>query len=133
MARLLIALLLLSGSGAGSALDARAAAQASVADRKPVAAPPEKKPAGEEKPAAESASCTLLTTEGPRGGRLEVEGRGFGKAPLVRIAGKITRMIERTETRIAVQIPRDSDGGAVSVKIAERELACGTLTIIGKN
>jgi hypothetical protein len=42
-------------------------------------------------------------------------------------------MIERTETRIAVQIPRDSDGGPVTVKVGELEIACGTLTIIGKN
>jgi hypothetical protein len=131
MTRLLTALLLMCWS-AGHALDTRA--QELVGGGEPVAAPPEKKPAdADKKPAASSANCTLLTTEGPRGGRLEVEGQGFGKAPLVRIAGKVTRMIERTETRIAVQIPRDSNGGPVTVKVAELEIACGTLNIIGKN
>ena len=132
MARLLTALLLLSGWSAGHAPGARA--EDLDGSRKVVTAPPEKKPEAPPpaKPAA-NATCTLLTPEGPRGGRLEVEGQGFGKAPLVRIAGRITRTIERTETRIAVQIPRDSDGGAVTVKVAELEISCGTLTIIGKN
>jgi hypothetical protein len=99
-----------------------------------IAAPAQKPPAGEEhKPAAPALTCRLLTEEGPRGGRLEVEGQGFGKAPLVRIAGRITRMIERTETKIAVQIPIDSNGGPVSVKAGKLEAECGTLTIIGKN
>ena len=136
MAKLWMALLLGCGLGAGHARvnDGHIAAppEKQVADE--IAAPPAKKaPAAPKKPAAPSATCTLLTPEGPRGGRLEVEGQGFGKAPLVQIAGKVTRMIERTETRIAVQIPADSDGGAVSVKIGPLEVACGTLTIIGKN
>jgi len=130
MARLLTALLLMSWS-AGHAFETHA--QELVSRGKSIAAPPEQKPDAEKKPAAPGAKCTLLTTEGPRGGRLEVEGQGFGKAPLVRIAGKVTRMIERTETRIAVQIPRDSNGGPVTVKVAELEIACGTLDIIGKN
>jgi hypothetical protein len=136
MARLLTALLLVSGWSASHVVGAASGARAQglASDGKSIAAPPEKKPAeAEKKPAAPSAACTLLTTEGPRGGRLEVEGHGFGKAPLVRIAGRVTRMIERTETRIAVQIPRDSDGGPVTVKVAELEIACGTLDIIGKN
>ena len=100
----------------------------------PIAAPPEKPaPDAGKKPAGPALTCTLLTPEGPRGGRLEVEGDGFGKAPLVRIAGKMTRMIERTETRISVQIPRDSNGGPVSVKAGKLEAECGTLNIIGKN
>jgi hypothetical protein len=84
-------------------------------------------------PAAPALSCKLLTTEAPRGGRLEVEGAGFGKAPLVRIAGRVTRMIERTESKIAVQIHADSDGGAVTVHAGKVQAECGTLTIIGKN
>jgi hypothetical protein len=84
-------------------------------------------------PSAPALRCTLLTTEAPRGGRLEVEGQAFGQAPLVRIAGKVTRMIERTETRIAVQIPADSDGGMVTVTSNKHQANCGTLTIIGKD
>lgn len=94
-------------------------------------APPKIKPApAHEAPAL---TCKVLTTEAPRGGRLEVEGHGFGRAPLVRIGGKITRMIERTETRIAVQIPADSNGGPVTVIAGKQEATCGTLTIIGKD
>jgi len=138
MAKLLMALLLGCGVSAGHARPNAEHAQPIEGPAQPIAgplaAPTEKKaPDAEKKPAPPSATCTLLTQEGPRGGRLEVEGQGFGKAPLVRIAGRVTRMIERTETRIAVQIPRDSDGGPVSVKVGELELPCGTLTIIGKN
>jgi hypothetical protein len=101
--------------------------------RTSISAPTEKPPAPKPVPKAPAMSCTLLTTEAPRGGRLEVEGTGFGKAPLVRIAGRVTRMIERNETKIAVQIHIDSNGGAVTVKSGSLEAQCGTLTIIGKN
>jgi hypothetical protein len=112
------------------------AGEGGAPDRSVVSAPPEKpappKP-GPAKPAAPALTCTLLTIEAPRGGLLEVEGAGFGKAPLVRIAGRVTRMIERTETKISVQIHPDSNGGAVTVHAGKLEAACGTLTIIGKN
>jgi hypothetical protein len=100
-----------------------------------VAAPPKKPPAADKPapPKQPAMSCVLRTPEGPRGGRLEVEGRGFGQAPLVRIAGKVTRMLERTETKISVQIPADSDGGPVTVSSGKTEIPCGTLTIIGKD
>jgi len=94
------------------------------------AAPPEKPAAP--KPKA-GPTCTLRTTEAPRGGRLEVEGTGFGKSPLVRIADRVTRIIERTETTIAVQIHADSDGGEVTVQVGGQRVPCGTLTIVGKN
>jgi hypothetical protein len=127
--------LLLSMLGAGHACGAHAGAQGLGGDGKEDVAPTPKKPAepGAKPPAKPAPNCALLTPEGPRGGRLEVEGQGFGKAPLVRIASRVTRMIERTETKIAVQIPRDSDGGPVTVKVGELEITCGTLTIIGKN
>lgn len=137
MAKLLGAWLLLASLCAVHGLGDSAIAQGLGGSGKSIAAPPEKQPGGGEgekkKEPPPGPSCTLLTREGPRGGRLEVEGQGFGKAPLVRIGGKVTRMIERTETRIAVQIPRDSDGGPVTVKIAALEIECGALTIIGKN
>lgn len=95
------------------------------------AAPPE---TPEKKPAPKPAlTCKLLTLEAPRGGRLEVEGEGFGKAPLVHIAGRVTRIIERAGNRIAVQIHADSNGGAVTVKANKQEATCGELVIIGKN
>jgi hypothetical protein len=138
MTKVLPYLLVLSALAAGAACGAHAAAQAPSGDGKDKEelAPPPKTPGkapAKAPPAKADPSCELLTPEGPRGGRLEVEGRGFGKAPLVRIASRVTRMIERTETKIAVQIPRDSDGGPVTVKVGELEIACGTLTIIGKN
>jgi hypothetical protein len=95
-------------------------------------AAPTEKPA--EAPKAKAGpTCTLRTTEAPRGGRLEVEGTGFGKSPLVRIADRVTRIIERTETTIAVQIHADSNGGEVTVQVGGQRIACGTLTIVGKN
>lgn len=101
-----------------------------------IGAPAEKAPpkTAPKAPAGPKLTCTLLTVEAPRGGRLEVEGTGLGKAPLVRIAGRVTRIIERIgETKIAVQIPADSDGGAVTVHSGKLQAECGTLTIVGKN
>lgn len=77
-------------------------------------------------------SCELITKEAPRGGRLEVKGE-LGKTPLIKIAGRFTRIIERRGNTIAVQIHRDSNGGAVTLKSGKQEADCGTLTIIGKN
>jgi hypothetical protein len=96
-------------------------------------APPAEKAPSKEAPKKPELSCKLLTTEAPRGGRLEVEGQAFGKTPVVRIAGRVTRTIERSATSIAVQIHRDSDGGKVTVKAGGVEVECGTLTIIGKD
>ena len=123
LSALIVALLAPSGVLAGDGKDAPL----------PVEKPPAAAPAKPKAPAGPAVTCKLLTTEAPRGGRLEVEGAGFGKAPLVRIAGRVTRMIERTETKIAVQIHADSDGGAVTVHAGKLQAECGTLTIIGKN
>ncbi|HKU41771.1 MAG TPA: hypothetical protein VJR89_26620, partial [Polyangiales bacterium] len=78
-------------------------------------------------------SCKLEEPEQPRGGRLDVTGSGFGATPLVRVAGKPVRMIERREDRLSVQIPADSDGGPVAVQAGGQTKSCGTLVIIGKN
>lgn len=121
---LVVPQLAFAGEGAGQGADA---------GKGLISAPAEKKALPKPKPSAPAITCTLLTTEAPRGGRLEVEGAGFGQAPLVRIAGRVTRMIERTESKIAVQIPPDSDGGAVTVHAGKLQASCGTLTIIGKN
>jgi hypothetical protein len=82
-------------------------------------------------PAAEAVTCTLLTKEAPRGGRLEVEGAKLGKSPVVKIGGTVTRIIERPGDKIAVQIPKKSDGGPVIVLVDGKGVECGTLTIIG--
>jgi hypothetical protein len=131
MAKLIIALfLLVSGLPDGDGPTASAVARTKTG----IAAPPEKKPEQEPRtPSASTPTCRLLTPDVPRGGRLEVEGEHFGKAPLVRIAGRVTRMIERFENRIAVQVHADSDGGSVTLKAGSHEVECGTLSIIGKN
>jgi hypothetical protein len=95
--------------------------------------PPGTGPSGPRPTPAPALRCTLRTPEAPRGGRLEVEGDAFGKTPVLRIGGRIARILERSELRIAVQIPRDSDGGAVTVTARGAEAECGTLTIIGRN
>ena len=77
-------------------------------------------------------SCELLTKEAPRGGRLEVRGTAFGKSPLVRVGGKVARLIERRDDIIAVLIPRDSDGGNVTLHAGGEQATCGKLLIIGK-
>lgn len=100
----------------------------------PAPKPPEGAGKSGEKPAAPAAAavtCTLLTKEAPRGGRLEVEGEKLGKSPVVKIGGTVTRIIERPGDKIAVQIPKKSDGGAVVVLVDGKAVECGTLTIIG--
>ena len=89
------------------------------------------KPPPEEDDQESAVTCTLLTKEAPRGGRLEVQGAKLGKSPVVKIGGAITRIIERPGDTIAVQIPRKSNGGEVVVRVEGTDVPCGTLTIIG--
>jgi hypothetical protein len=77
--------------------------------------------------------CTLEDREQPRGGRLDVLGSEFGQAPVVRIAGRPARMIERRADRISVQVPADSDGGEITLLHDGKSDGCGKLIIIGKN
>ncbi len=78
-------------------------------------------------------TCTLVTTEAPRGGQLDVHGDNFGATPVLRIGGKVTRILRRNTTDIRVQIPTDSNGGSVTVQSNGTTVECGTLTIIGTN
>jgi hypothetical protein len=97
--------------------------------------PPGKAPAPDD-PDAEDPNalrCKLKTKRAPRGGRIEVEGDNLGKTPLVKIGGRVARIIERRGREIAVQVHRDSDGGPVTVKSGKQQAQCGSLTIIGKN
>jgi hypothetical protein len=100
-----------------------------------VSAQPSPRP--KDKPSAPIAvaepSCKLENTESPRGGRLDVTGSGFGQAPVVRIAGKVARLLERQPEHLSVQVARDSDGGEVTVQAGGKTVSCGTLTIIGKD
>ena len=103
-------------------------------EKKPVppkapAEKPEKKPA----PGKGGPSCSLPSEEGPRGGRLVIEGEGFGRTPVVRIGDRVTRILLREKTTLSVQIPRDSDGGPVTVEADGIRSACGWLTIVGKD
>lgn len=83
--------------------------------------------------AKHATTCTVVTEEAPRGGRLDVSGSGFGQTPIVRIADKVTRILMRTADTISVQIARDSDGGPVTVEASGVRTPCGWLTIIGKD
>lgn len=83
--------------------------------------------------ASSEPSCSLYTTKGPRGGRLELRGEHLGRTPLVLIGGRVAPILQRRKTLIAAQIHRDSDGGRVSIKAAGVQVECGTLTIVGKN
>jgi hypothetical protein len=94
--------------------------------------PPEP-PAPPTPPAPIAAPCKLLTPEAPRGGRLEVEGDGFGKTPVVRIGGRVARTLERAPQRLAVQIATDSNGGPVTVTADGKTMQCGVLLIIGRD
>jgi hypothetical protein len=129
MPQLLIAITVLLAVTNGTAPALRGGAGSNIA------APPAQKPAPKPpKATAQALICALRTPEAPRGGRLELEGQNFGGSPVVRIDGKvITRIIERTATKIAVQIPADSDGGPVTLSSGTQEANCGTLEIIGKN
>jgi hypothetical protein len=121
--------MLLVGLSAG---EERSVAHVAAGSLAAMAEPPAK-PKAKAAPKGPVIRCTLLTVEAPRGGRLEVQGQGFGRAPLVHIDGKVTRMIDRTESKIAVQIPANSNGGAVTVTNGKLRAECGTLVIIGRD
>lgn len=91
------------------------------------------KPAPAQTGAKAAPTCAIEEPEQPRGGRLDLIGSGFGQSPVVRIAGKPARMIERREDRLVVQVPVDSNGGAVTVQAQGQSQTCGSLVIIGKN
>ncbi|MGD8860363.1 MAG: hypothetical protein PVI30_10145 [Myxococcales bacterium] len=97
--------------------------------------PPGKVPAPDEPGAKDPKAlrCELKTKRAPRGGRIEVVGDNLGKTPLVKIGGRVARIIERRGREIAVQVHRDSNGGPVTVKSGKKEARCGSLTIIGKD
>jgi len=76
-------------------------------------------------------SCSLIASEAPRGGQLDLHGEGFGATLVVRIGGKVARILRRNATDIRVQIPRDSAGGSVTVHAGATTGECGSLTIIG--
>jgi len=108
-----------------AAPESKPGASAGDDTKPPSAAAP---PAAQAKPV-----CTLADAEQPRGGRLEILAERFGSSPVVRIAGKPARMLERRPERISIQIPADSDGGEITLAQDGRVSSCGTLVIIGKN
>jgi hypothetical protein len=93
--------------------------------------PAPKPPAPQAKPMGPS--CSMADADAPRGGRLDITGERLGQAPVVRIAGKPARILERREDRISVQVAADSNGGVVTVQADGKTATCGTLNIIGKN
>ncbi|MET0390973.1 MAG: hypothetical protein ABW321_33690 [Polyangiales bacterium] len=127
------------GATAPQAQAAKPAARTETSTSPATSAPPVKAihlPGQPQQPSAAAAvnvPCSLAEAEQPRGGRLEIVGQGFGTSPVVRIAGKPVRMIERRAERISIQIPTDSDGGAITLLNDGRASHCGELVIIGKN
>jgi len=119
------------GMGMRNGLGDRSTRAVAVPPKQPDKGAPPAPPAPPPAPAAPP--CKLLTPEAPRGGRLEVEGGEFGKTPVVRIGGRVARMLERTPQRIAVQIAADSNGGPVTVTADGRDMQCGVLIIIGRD
>ncbi|HEX4353880.1 MAG TPA: hypothetical protein VHZ95_13220 [Polyangiales bacterium] len=119
-------------SAAGTAKQAPVATQApAITDKK--SPPPSAAGTAKQAPVPVGPTCSIEEPEQPRGGRLEVRGKDFGEAPVVRIAERPARMIERRSDRISVQVPPDSNGGAVTLQSAGHSTPCGNLTIIGKN
>jgi hypothetical protein len=119
-------------SAAGTAKQAPVATQApAITDKK--SPPPSAAGTAKQAPVPVGPTCSIEEPEQPRGGRLEVVGKDFGEAPVVRIAERPARMIERRSDRISVQVPPDSNGGAVTLQSAGHSTPCGNLTIIGKN
>ena len=110
-----------------------AATTASPATPKPAPIAPVAAPPVAAAPKPSGPTCSLEEAEQPRGGRLDVLGADFGQAPVVRIASRPARMLERRADRISVQVPADSDGGAVTLQSEGHSAACGNLVIIGKN
>jgi hypothetical protein len=104
----------------------------SAAER-PASAPRVQAPKPQPVAAVPQTTCSLEEREQPRGGRLDVVGSGFGQAPVVRIAQRPARMLERRTDRVSVQVPADSDGGEVTLQTEGRSASCGALVIIGKN
>jgi hypothetical protein len=84
-------------------------------------------------PSEKSMICSLAAAQAPRGGKIDVKAQGFGSTPVVRIAGKVLRIIQREASLISAQVPEDSDGGKVTLTAYGVTVECGRLEIIGKN
>lgn len=84
-------------------------------------------------PSEKSMSCSLSAAQAPRGGKVDIKAQGFGSTPVVRIAGKVLRIIQREASLISAQVPEDSNGGAVTLTAYGVTAECGRLEIIGKN
>ena len=78
-------------------------------------------------------SCELQDSRAPRGGQLVLKGRGFGSTPVVRIGPRVARIIRRAKREITVQVSSLSNGGKVTLRAGGKTIACGELTIIGKD
>jgi hypothetical protein len=78
-------------------------------------------------------TCNLLGKQAPRGGKIDLEGKGFGATPVIRIGGKVVRVLQRGSNQISAQVPDDSDSGAVTITDSGSTAYCGSLEIIGKD
>jgi hypothetical protein len=84
-------------------------------------------------PSKSTVSCSLVGKEAPRGGKIEIKAAGFGSTPVIRLAGKVLRVLRQEAALISVQVPEDADSGSITLSASGTTADCGALQIIGKN
>jgi hypothetical protein len=77
-------------------------------------------------------TCRANTERAPRGGYITISGTGFGTGATVMIGGNIAAVSRARSGRVRAQVPRDSNGGAVTIRDGNRRARCGNLTIVGR-
>jgi hypothetical protein len=77
-------------------------------------------------------TCRTNTERAPRGGYITVSGTGFGQGATVTIGGNMAAVSATQNGRLRAEVPRDSNGGQVSVRDGNRTANCGNLQIVGR-
>jgi hypothetical protein len=75
--------------------------------------------------------CSMNINRAPRGGLITLSGNGFGAQTSVKIGGRLAVITNRQGSQLRVEVPRNSNGGAVVVESNNRSASCGMLNIIG--
>ncbi len=77
-------------------------------------------------------TCRANTERAPRGGYITLSGTGFGRGATVMIGGNIAAVSQARDGQVRAQVPRNSSGGAVTIRDGNRTARCGNLTIVGR-